>query len=506
MTRLSVYYIFLTLFVLISSSWCQQQQQSEVETKSIRIKNLTECIEPFAQAKSTTMQAPYFLVPIQPDDSDELARLVRFDADSGQVCFHPSATHSMIKFTILSINQGTALNLEITLADASRLLTTTSKPASNRQVNITHYIPSLTQTRRSARLVITCEASSTTPSNSNSTRIDPHIIYATTATDDHHIDVDYHLFTRLVTRVSQTEVNVVVRCVNDELEYIYTLRLSDPDENYFLKSSSLENVVFQLRKPPPPTQPTTKTSSSAPIRHVTSPAMSSSAAIEITRTAAKLATLTFNFKMFTILAITLASLLAVLIYVVFLTLTRFMRAKASLFSATAAAGDGAASMVDSCATTSLDTRSSILMNEIQSQQQQTQQRPVLSNQNHMKHSLDVAGLFSHSSFYLGQLGIDATSNLRHLLDQQQQQQSVLRNCTFMVTGSKLPNNNTVYLDGSGTMTSSSISGASSSYCPPMNVVNTNSGDLHAARWHHMLDWNVDFNSMSDVFDDLVRLK
>lgn len=439
--------LVLPIFILlIKSSNCQV-----ASNRVINIQNITQCINPLKDEQTEPMQAPYFLVPIQPDDLDSLNRLIHFDVDSGQVCFLPE--FHQVKFTTLSINQGLALNLEINLIDYSSTTTTTRNPP--KQINITHVIPKLSH-RNSARLVFTCTQSN--PQTHNGTRqIDQHLFYIE---NNDNLNTSNTNFIRLVNSVSQTETNLVIECPNESVEYTYTLRLSAPDENYFLKSSSNQNVVFQLKKPSIQTS-STSTSSSA-------------AHQQITKTAAKLAKLTFNLKIFTILALTLASLLAVLIYIVFLTLTRLMRAKAQIF--------GGSTGTDSCGT--MDTHSSIIMSDLP--MNVTSGNCFFKSSRCFQLDMPTSEMFKHSSVYLGQLGIDATANLKHLIDD----------------------------GGEGEGRLGSLVAVNSSYKPNMYVTNGSAASMDLSgtracvqqRWQRMLDWNVDFNSMSDVFHDLARFK
>lgn len=440
----------LLIFILvIKSSNCQV-----ASNRVINIQNLTQCINPLKDEESNNhepMQAPYFLVPIQPDDLDSLGRQIHFDIDSGQVCFLPE--FRQVKFTTLSINQGLALNLEINLIDSSSTTTTTQNPP--KQINITHLIPKLSH-RNSARLVFTCTQQSNPTTQNGTQQIDQHLFYIE---HNDNLNTSNTNFLRLVNSVSQTETNVVIECPNESVEYTYTLRLAAPDENYFLKSSSNQNVVFQLRKP------LIQTSTSSPAAHQ-----------QITKTAAKLAKLTFNLKVFTILALTLASLLAVLIYIVFLTLTRLMRAKAQLFSGS-----------NSCGT--MDTHSSIIMSDLPTNGGTSGENCFFKSSRCYQLDLPTSEMFKHSSVYLGQLGIDAgAANLKNLIDDVGGEGEAKLNSLAV-------NNNSIYKPNmyvtNGSATSMDLSGTRA--CVQQ-------------RWQRMLDWNVDFNSMSDVFHDLARFK
>lgn len=407
-----LYGVLWLLSIVVELKVCQVSR-----TRKIQVNRLDECIEPLKS--ETDMQAPFFLVPVQPDRDDELLKLIRFDSDSGTVCFTHPFEH--IKLTALSINQGLALNLDIYYQQPTTTLTIPTTKTSH----VTIIIP--TPTDHFNQFIVTCIDLS-----ANMTRIGKHVFYSEL---EYSEDLSSSNFSMIRSHVSPNEANVDVECPDESIHYVYTLKVENTQECHLKKSKS-ENVIFSMLNDRLRVLDDEEKSSSAPIMHITSTVS------HVTKTVAKLATLSFNLKLFTVLAITLASLLVVLIYAVFLTLKRFLNVKTSLLCAQRSGCSG--SGMDSCGT--IETQSSILMNEL----------PAVNKNN-------PDNMFIYSNQYLSRLGIDMMENLRNLT----MDQNVYTSSTFRTVAS-----NSLPLD----------------------------------RWHSLLNWNVDFNTMNEVFEEFVKFK
>ncbi len=80
----------------------------------------------------SSMQAPFYIVPIIPEDSSLLEKYVTIDLETGKITLNSELKNvSSIKFSVLSINEGTALTIIINVLNQNKVIydqTTTIKP------------------------------------------------------------------------------------------------------------------------------------------------------------------------------------------------------------------------------------------------------------------------------------------------------------------------------------------------------------------------------------------
>lgn len=79
----------------------------------------------------SSMQAPFYIVPIIPEDSNLLEKYVSIDLETGKITLNSELKNiTLIKFSVLSINEGTALTIIINVLNQKKTMpesTTTSR-------------------------------------------------------------------------------------------------------------------------------------------------------------------------------------------------------------------------------------------------------------------------------------------------------------------------------------------------------------------------------------------
>lgn len=410
-------------------------QLDGASTRSMRLNRTDECVEDVLSG--TEMRAPYFLVPIEPDTDEKLHELVRFDLDTGRVCAL-GKPFERVKFTALSINQGLALNLEITLVDYTR----------PRCINRTHSLSPSGPTQ------IGLDCRTTHPINNATTKIDEHLFYF-----EQQAEGLIQPETLRIELVDKNQANIKLKCPRDTNEYVYEIKLVHA-EYEMRKSPIYPNVIAVVGR-----VVEEKTSSSrAPIvlqqpsRMIARPSPTTAAA-QITKNVGTLAKFTLNLKLFAVTAASLSALLVVLVYVAFVALRRL------LFATAAATTTAMMSSHDSNSHQEMDTIRTRMSDVFFTSTTTTTQ------------SSDPTGLFSHSNQYLSRLGVDMVGNLRHLF-------------TTTTTPPHPQPTSDLYVSCQNTMTNF---GCDNRFVP-------------MEKWYRLLNWRLDFNSMSDVFDDLAKFK
>jgi hypothetical protein len=321
-----------------------------------------------------------------------------------------------VKFSVLSINQGQAVNIDLNYIDEQ------SRPKPPSIINRTHLIRVQNNLEQ---ILITCS----NQTDANSLKIDEHLFYQERQPSNDSIYTSLNIFL-----VNETEAKIKLKCQSDE--YKYTLKL-DPKQGYnFAKSG---NLILLRRLP----EEEEENMSSAPILEPI--LISTTTATEITRTITTLTKLSLNLKLLTIIAITLASLLVLLFYIVVLTMKRL-----------------------------------VLNNQFytSSQQPKTDESDTIQTQSTLSNVFTLEpqiqsgtiGDLTHSNQYLSRLGIDMMGNLRSLMSHNPTTQ------------------NTLYVSDHSLRTITSVAATEKS------------------SWNRLLNWTIDFNSMSDVFEDLAKFK
>ena len=323
-----------------------------------------------------------------------------------------------MKFSVLSINQGQAVNIDLNYIDEQ------SRPKPPLIINRTHLI---SVQNNLEQILITCS----NQTDANSLKINEHLFYQERQPSNDSIYTSLNIFL-----VDETEAKIKLKCKSDEFKY--TLKL-DPKQGYnFAKSG---NLILLRRLP----EEEEENMSSAPILEPI--LISTTTATEITRTITTLTKLSLNLKLLTIIAITLASLLVLLFYIVVLTMKRL-----------------------------------VLNNQFytSSQQPKTDESDTIQTQSTLSNVFTLEpqiqsgtiGDLTHSNQYLSRLGIDMMGNLRSLMS---------HNPTTTTQ-------NTLYVSDHSLRTITSVAATEKS------------------SWNRLLNWTVDFNSMSDVFEDLAKFK
>lgn len=379
-----------------------------------------ECIEPMKEEGQ--MNAPYFLVPIQPDTEGSLFKLIHFNSDTGVVCFNEKTRFDRVKFSVLSINYGLALNIEIHFVDNDVMTKATQKTPV--VIAKTYSLPGHVD-----YVFISCFESEL-----NASRIDEHLFFMSIENEDEPLRLsDNQEFRIIKSDLDEDKAIIEFRCPFESSTYVYTLTLEKP-EKFYLSKRGRNLFAQQLRKLPQKSyklEMTTTTRES--IRAAT------------TESLPHLAKLGFNFKLFVIIAFTLAALFIVVFYAAFAIVKRLLVADKS-------------SLSQQKHNTIATQRSSIRMSDlatISTRQKDTE-------------------VFAHTNRYLSRLGIDMISNFSGLI----------------------------------TPTTSSNSYATYNTSVVSDTMNSDlrRGGVHLHNWYRLLDWKVDFNSMSEVFEDLARLK
>lgn len=299
-----------------------------------------------------------------------------------------------------------------------------SKPKSPSIINRTHLIR---VENNLEQIFITCS----NQTDANSLKIDEHLFYQERQPSNDSIYTSLNIFL-----VNETEAKIKLKCQSDEFRY--TLKL-DPKQGYnFAKTGNL----ILLRRLPEEIENEDEIMSSAPILEPI--LVSTTTATEITRTITTLTKLSLNLKLLTIIAITLASLLVLLFYIVVLTMKRLVLNNQFYASSQPPKTDES------------DT---------------IQTQSTTSNVFTLEPQIQTIGDLTHSNQYLSRLGIDMMGNLRSLMSH-----------------NPTTTQNTLYVSDHSLRTITSVSATEKS------------------SWNRLLNWTIDFNSMSDVFEDLAKFK
>ncbi|CAF0708844.1 unnamed protein product [Brachionus calyciflorus] len=99
--------IFLILYTLIKLSF---QENTPIKFYNITT-GITGEIGTLQNDDEFIMKPPFYVVPIQPDDIDSFNKLIRVDLDTGGIYLLKSDLTDQIKFSALSINQGSAMTV-----------------------------------------------------------------------------------------------------------------------------------------------------------------------------------------------------------------------------------------------------------------------------------------------------------------------------------------------------------------------------------------------------------
>lgn len=322
-----------------------------------------------------------------------------------------------MKFSVLSINQGQAVNIDLNYIDEQ------SKPKPPSIINRTH---SIRVENNLEQIFITCS----NQTDANSSKIDEHLFYQERQSSNDSIYTSLNIFL-----VNETEAKIKLKCQSDEFRY--TLKLDSKQGYNFAKSGNL----ILLRRLPEEIENEDEMSSAPILEPIL---VSTTTATEITRTITTLTKLSLNLKLLTIIAITLASLLVLLFYIVVLTMRRL-----------------------------------VLNNQFYTSSQQPktdesdtiQTQSTTSNVFTLEPQIQTIGDLTHSNQYLSRLGIDMMGNLRSLMSH-----------------NPTTTQNTLYVSDHSLRTITSVSATEKS------------------SWNRLVNWTIDFNSMSDVFEDLAKFK
>lgn len=210
------------------------------------------------------MSAPYFMVPIEPDNAEMLAKCLRVDLDNTGDMFvldaRLLANLTQIKFSILSINQGHALTLVLNMIPKNSNPTTTSTTSSRRIVySKTHYISSSSDAtdvkfkfnhsamhgqrkRLKGFIFVNCVNVSESALNP----IDVNLFYASRMSANMLNTVNiYKLSIEIGKRAN--ELSVKLECKNDPTQYWYNVKLVDQkDEEFVLLNGTITNVILHM--------------------------------------------------------------------------------------------------------------------------------------------------------------------------------------------------------------------------------------------------------------------
>lgn len=482
------------------------------------------------------MKPPFYIVPIQPEDQDIFNKYIRVDLENGNIYLNSKIDRlefSLFKFSALSINQGSALSLLINIIDDLGVFTqTTSKK--NRilseeiqncldiDLNTQEYT---NQTKLDLDLVdrivepVVYSCFQLSPEFSLNFTLNSEFIPKNIQKNfkiSRFISLDCNSEFKLLNNqfnknlfdffninlnsleeysdfTLADQVIIEFKCKSNKIKNIFNFKLKNFDSFKFLLIKNL-NILFLAARLETECQNQTVLNNWTP-----SPTTISLIVTNLT----KINKLSFSFKLFLISIICTVFILLIIFYLTFMAFRRMLSVEArtsshmsyddnSLFSYKSKSQLFSGEFLRNCfrskskaksinsalSTNTLDTRTSVLLDK----DLFTVQKSNFHNYFDLTANQNEENMFSFSTGYLNQMGISVLEDLRNLVDtngnsngmaQNNQGQTVDVNCLRINS---------------------------------QNVLRNDYMDVSMGRWCSLLDWKVEFRSISNVLDELAQLE